>query len=206
MFYNGGVKSKLLLMKRERFITAEHEAQELSKKLPQLFRVDTDEIVKLVQTQTKYNIRVYSTDFSQFKLNGLSDCGGLISVVKKKSGAERGEAIIYLNSSNSTEMMRFSLMHEIGHLVMFDVDKLSEGKTLVSAQINADITYLSDSIIGGNKYLEAEQAANIFALTILMPKELFLAASRAYTIDKLANLFGVTKEAVISRYMMLGAE
>lgn len=191
---------------RTKFITAEKEAFELSKKMPQLFRMDTDEVVKLVQKKTKYNIKVFSTDFSLLKIDGLDDCGGLISVVKQKNGVKRGEARIYLNSKNNPEMMRFSLMHEIGHLVLFDIENLSEGKTLVSAHINADITYLSEQVIGDNDYLESEQAANIFALSILMPKELFEIAGKIYSVEKLANLFGVTKEAVLSRFMMLESE
>lgn len=195
-----------MIFMREKFISAENEALKLSSSLPGVFRVDTDEIVKLVEKETKYDIKVYSTDFSTLGIEGASDFGGFISIVKKQSGKNKGQASIFLNSKNSTEMMRFSLMHEIGHLMMFDLAPLDEGQTLLSAHIHANINFLSKDEIEKDPYLEAEQAANIFALLVLMPKKMFDVASKIFSVDRLANLFGVTTEAVISRFMLMKTE
>lgn len=193
-------------MVRESYKIAERKAQELLKELsPDFGMVDTDKIVELVQEKTNYNVKVYKTDFSRLGIKEIEDFGGLISIIKKKQLSSNGQAAIYLNSKNSPQMMRFSLMHEVGHLVTA-IDSLEEGKAYASPLISADITYLNEERIKNNAFLEKEQAANIFALSILMPKELFQVATRQYTVEKLSNIFGVTEEAVLSRFLMLKAE
>ena len=186
---------------------AEQKAQELLRELnPSVGMIDTDQVVQLVQKRTNYDIKVRRGDFSRIGIDDLSNFGGMISIIKKSTHQSKGQAIIYLNTKKSSpQMMRFSLMHEIGHLMTSNLETLEQGKVYVSPQINADITYLNDAKIQNDEFLEKEQAANIFALSILMPKEQFKIISKQCVISKIANIFGVTEEAVLSRFLMMEA-
>ena len=194
-------------MARESYKIAEKKAQELLTEIsPMLGMLDTDKVVALVQDKTKYKVKVYRADFSELGIDGIENLGGFISVIKKKESSSDGIAAIYLNSKNSPQMMRFSLMHEVGHLMTMDLEKLKVGHALASPHISANIYYLNEEKIGNDKFLEDEQAANIFALSILMPEDKFLTACKQFAIEDLAGIFGVTPEAVLSRCYMLMSE
>ena len=103
-------------------------------------------------------------------------------------------------------MIRFSLVHELGHLMTeCESESRSEGYK-ISTHIDMDITSIPKEVLEdpGMEYLVDEQAANIFSLLVLMPQEAFVRALKKNDkISDIAILFGVESEAVKSRMMLL---
>ena len=60
------------------------------------------------------------------------------------------KAFIFLNEQESPEMVRFSLVHELGHLMTRTLDSFENFEA--SMHINMDITSISEELI--NKYRE----------------------------------------------------
>ncbi len=116
------------------------------------------------------------------------------------------EATIIINSSKAAEFQRFSLLHELGHLVTktwttpsFEEDASTTHYTL-STHIDYDVTNISEKEYRSNSYLLREQIANIFALRVLMPSKQFYQKLRDFNdIEEMADFFGLNKEAVVSR-------
>lgn len=115
---------------------------------------------------------------------------------------EDGTFTIHLNSRFSAENQRFSVAHELGHLIIQYMyrseywDKLPTG-VIANQDVNS-----SD--------IENEQSANAFAYELLMPRKEFIQASRecikngAYDIKEMAEKFELPTEIIDKRGLNLG--
>ncbi len=192
----------MVFMNNPAYIDAYEKANQVIKKLPYSgsSMVDTDDVVKIVGEFSKYNIFIYTADFSPLGKD-ISDCGALTSIISKPQGNKYGEARIYLNAAFDVKFRRFSLVHELGHL-MTGKNNFKEGYFFASAHIQYNLTYIKDDGTSGSEAIENEQIANVFALSVLMPKEVF---ERKMNLDEdtLCATFGVSMEALNSRRIML---
>lgn len=100
------------------------------------------------------------------------------------------EKLIAVNAKDSVERQRFTIAHEIGHIVL---------KHQISG---SSVDYRRT--LDGNSTSSKEIEANKFAAELLMPAEDFLRAFfNALTDDQLAEKFGVSKSAVQVRKSFL---
>lgn len=161
------------------------------------FMVNTDKCIEQVSKNKNVSIAVRKVDFS-FD-SEIKDCGAFMQL-KNENG--KNTAIILLNSSKDPIFQRFSLMHELGHIILYDFS--SNNKIYNCAHIRYTLNYISDEICEKNKELYEEQKANIFALELLMPKNKFLkVCQEKNNIIEIAKEFGVAPEAVSSRLRLL---
>lgn len=161
------------------------------------FMMNTDKCIEQVSKNKNVKIAVRKVDFS-FD-DEVKDCGAFMQL---KSNNGQNTAIILLNSSKDAIFQRFSLMHELGHIVSYDFG--SNNKIYNCAHIRYTLNYISDDICEKNKELYEEQKANIFALELLMPRKKFYeVCQEKNSIIEIAKVFGVAKEAVESRLKLL---
>ena len=160
--------------------------------------VSTTKIMDAVEAVTGYDVKYDIIDFSKLVKGAESDafakCGAAMYVPNDEKKAR-----IILNSKENAKMQRFSLVHELGHLTM--LDHMSNGKGYkFSTHINMDITSIPEALCKENEILKREQMANIFALLVLIPDAALIEALKKYdSIDDISKIFGVEKNAVISR-------
>ena len=90
---------------------------------------------------------------------------------------------IFVNLSESLNRQRFTIAHEIGHIVLHSIDA-------------AGIVDLRQNIDAPNDQKEIE--ANQFAAALLMPRERFMQewSHTSSTIESLSAMFGASKQAV----------
>lgn len=156
--------------------------------------ISTSKIIHAVKSITKTQIGIRYIPFS--KLNIEENYGAMMRVVKK-NGEEIAE--IFINSDNDSEYQRFSLVHELGHLIT-GRHNLDHDGFVISTHIDQNVFSIEEKDYISNSYLLNEQIANVFALRTLIPfKSLMSRLDDSSDLKKIANSFGVTKEAIISR-------
>lgn len=159
--------------------------------------VDTTTIMDVVEGITGYDIKFSTVDFSELAkkigTDSLSKCGAALYVETDKK-----TALIMINSNESIKMQRFSLVHELGHLML---DNMYKGDGFeFSAHIAMDITSIPDELWGSDATLKNEQLANVFALLVLIPDKALLNAIDKYdSLDDISHVFGLEKDALVSR-------
>ena len=161
----------------------------------------TADIIDAVEEELGLDIKFTTLDFKKLdkgthgrifnvELFGAAMC----------ASAKEKQAIILLNEKETPEMQRFSLVHELGHLMIQDLSEFSGYK--VSTHIDMDITSIPNEILDrkGFEFLVEEQQANIFALLVLIPYELLKKVAKEHdSFDGMAKALGVEKNAIISR-------
>lgn len=201
---------------REEFKEAYRKAKLIADKLQQhpenlCEMIRTADIIDAVEKHLDIDIKFTTFDFSQFSTakknrKGLSlETFGAAMCTEKDSDGKK-HATILLNQKENAEMQRFSLVHELGHLMMQDSTNIDGYK--ISTHIDMDITSIPNEVLDKheNAFLIEEQQANIFALLVLLPydalkKQLEIKDS----IESVAKFFGVERSAIVSR-MALGDE
>ena len=171
--------------------------------------VSTQDIITVVRDNYCPDIDISFASFSKSGVKGKygammkTDLYGNNNVPKRAS--------IILNTDNDAAFQRFSLLHEIGHLVTTAWDSTSilkdsdKNKFVVSTHIDYSLTNISTDDCEKDSYLKNEQIANIFALRVLIPSESFYKKIKEYQdIQDVARFFGVTVDAIISRVMIGG--
>lgn len=163
--------------------------------------VRTASIIDAVENALGIDVKFTDYDFNKIgtknRIMDVSNCGAAMCVYEQD---EKKYAIILVNEKENTKMKRFSLVHELGHLMTQPLD-LSKNYQ-VSTHIDMDITSIPEYVLDKteNKFLIDEQVANIFALLVLIPYDsLINAMSKFDSLEDIANHFGVEKDAVISR-------
>jgi Zn-dependent peptidase ImmA (M78 family) len=156
-------------------------------------------------------IRHYGITEPPIPVDKIAEEEGVEIVRSKSQGNEagfalrdRGRAVIGVNVGNNRLRQRFTIAHELGHLV------LHPGKSLIvdpSVRIN-----LRNEISSLGTDFEEIQA-NVFAAELLMPRTLVIrlvselastTSSHENTVTLLADLFEVSKEAMSYRLINLG--
>ncbi len=172
--------------------------------------VELNEISRAIKRTTDIaNIMFTQLSFSQFMpLEFVKACSmRKIDIVKNsETGEEEKTAYIAVNSDYDALTQRFAAAHEMGNLLLTDchniyTDTYAAGKYAISQHVDADISTLLHRI-DESKYLKAEYAANIFALLVLIPEELKIADVNDGKSKYLAQDYGVSEEAVLSRLIL----
>ena len=167
--------------------------------------IPTSDIISTVERITNVDVKFIEFDFSmldkELKGETFSRCGAAMYVSPDQN---KRIARILLNSKETPEMQRFSLIHEMGHLMLNNMSSPStDNSYLFSTHIDMDITSISAEDLENDEFLIGEQGANIFALLVLLPYDSLVSAMKKYdSLDDIAKLFGVEKNAVISRLML----
>ncbi len=103
--------------------------------------------------------------------------------------------MLFINEEESLVRQRFSVAHELGHLVL---GHLSSEKAM-------DICFRNDDSSKGS--IKKEIDANKFASTLLMPTELVKRVyTLGYTVLEMAQIFTVSKKAMMYRLDSLGLD
>lgn len=178
--------------------------------------VSLDDIIAAVKQVSHYaDIFVNRQSFSQLdfpdeiKDSDIPSYGAMLSTMtRSKPGTSDVEPIAFLiiNSDYSADMQRFSVAHELGHLITnipnFTYEEIDDGRFTISTHINPDITFIPEEQCEENKYLIAEQVANIFALLVLIPRDIRIRDIKAVGMEKLTEIYGVTEDAIYSRMLL----
>ena len=104
---------------------------------------------------------------------------------------------VVLNKNETPERRRFTLAHELGHIILNSNNRIQHRDNILNNQLDI---YAND---------DKEVEANYFAGCILMPKNVFIRefnnikGNIDYKIQKLASYFGVSKLAVSVRANVL---
>jgi Zn-dependent peptidase ImmA (M78 family) len=113
-----------------------------------------------------------------------------------------GGAVIGVNSSNTIQRQRFTIAHEIGHLLLHADENLHVDKNFPIGLRNE---------ISGKSVNENEIEANQFAAALLMPPDLmaedvkpFIGKDVMFAIQKLAKKYKVSEQAMSIRLSSLG--
>ena len=124
--------------------------EEISRKVRYILNLPRGPIQNLTKLVENLGILVFKVDFLHDKMDGLSTV------------SEKGNHIIFLDSSMSNDRQRFSLAHELGHIVMhFDLPSPT---------------------------VDVEDEANRFASEFLMPEEDIKPSLRYLNFSKLGDL------------------
>ena len=199
----------------ERFAQAKKLAEEILSEI----KFDGEGIISLsaviraVEKRTSVTVRFAEYDFSKLSSNTknkdrLEKCGAAMCVESDESGKL---ATILLNKKESPEMKRFSLVHELGHLLLDPPEEI--GAYRVSTHINMDIVsfpkHVIESMRGKPVYdiLLNEQSANIFAIMVLLPYEILKnRMEKERSLEAVAKSLGVDPKAVCSRLILYQEE
>ena len=162
--------------------------------------ISTAAIIDAVEKMTNVDVKFSDYDFSKLSRENidLSNYGAAMCVTNKNG---EKTASILLNSKETTKKKRFSLVHELGHLVTENLPE--NGKYKISTHIDMNITSISEENLKKYKFLVDEQIANIFALLVLIPYDMLMDAFANYeSLDLVAEFFGVDKNAIVSRMLL----
>jgi Zn-dependent peptidase ImmA (M78 family) len=118
---------------------------------------------------------------------------------------DKDQAVIGVNTSHSQSRQNFTIAHELGHLLLHDQEQL---------HVDHEFRVRLRSDVSSQGVDEAEQEANFFAASLLMPKE-FIERDLAHEeyvdifddddfLRKLARKYGVSAQALAIRLKTLG--
>jgi|GEM_PF-1044275 len=132
-----------------------------------------DNVVDVIDIAKKLGYKVFEVNFNDNNISGMVD---------------NAEKAIYINSMDSYVRKRFTIAHELAHVLL---------------------NHVSNHIIDYRKYYEGynseEYQANMLASTLLMPKD-HISKYWDFTknLSEIANVFSVSKAAVAIRLIQLG--
>ena len=115
---------------------------------------------------------------------------------------DASQAVIGVNTSHSSARQNFTIAHELGHLLLHDQEQLHVDREF-RVRLRSDVSSQGTD--------EAEQEANLFAASLLMPKA-FIERDLEEDIDiiddddcrLLARRYGVSNQAFAIRLKTLG--
>jgi Zn-dependent peptidase ImmA (M78 family) len=115
---------------------------------------------------------------------------------------ERKVAVMAINSSHSSTRQRFTIAHELGHLLLHQGSPIFVDRTV-------RVNFRAPQASAGDHHQEIE--ANAFGAELLMPEELMLLAAQRNPgradesmLDQLAERFRVSRQAMDYRLTNLG--
>lgn len=192
----------LMLSEFEVALNKANEVNALLRRSGEKF-VELPKIIDAVKEKSGYNnISLYFEDFSTIKKGSLSKAGAMLST-KEVDGKKTAEIIV--NSCYEPRIQRFSVVHELGHLITnvpnYQYETPNDGRFTISYHINADVTYITEEECKKDPYKMAEQIANIFALMVLIPDKITIPKMVDEGVETLASTYGVSEEALYSRML-----
>lgn len=162
--------------------------------------VDTNSLIKAVSAKTGIDIDFTQLSFKKFDDEDISDYGAMMCTMEDN---DQVKAKIILNDDRDARFQRFSLAHELGHLMVDQAAIPSDSKKyIISTHIKYDMTDF-DQEDCKNPRISRELQANAFALKVLMPSEYFFEKLfNGMTLDDIAKSFGVSESAARSRALL----
>ncbi len=141
--------------------------------------------IKVLEIANKMGLKVFKATFDR------DDVSGMLK-------AQEGE--IYISEKDNINRQRFSIAHEIGHYVLH-----YKGKVFEERDNRKHISYRDSLSSLGFSIKEIE--ANFFAANLLMPEDKVKELCRkGYSINQMADFFGVSSTGISSRLDFLGIE
>jgi Zn-dependent peptidase ImmA (M78 family) len=135
--------------------------------------------VNVIDLANQLGYSVYESKFNN------SDIDGMVRSSSK-------EKAIYINKNNMPERNRFTIAHELGHIILHHHSDNDDGEF---------VDYRGNN----NKYDPKEHEANMFAASLLMPKHTAENVWRSINdVDDFANIFKVSRAAASIRLQNLG--
>ena len=198
------------------FEKAKQVIQMLSNKHPRKDYIFLDEIVCAVKQISGFaEISITRHPFSGLELSkevksstSLS-CGAMLGVMTRFNPIEnKRDRIAYLsvNAEQNATMQRFAIVHELGHLIMYTPNysywKVDNKKYTISTHVHDDITILSENERFSDQYLFAEQMSNIFAVLVLVPRNINIRDVKGHGMERLIKEFGVSEATIYSRMLL----
>ena len=172
---------------------ARNAAMEIRTELNLLDVVNLDTVVNYIEEKLDCDIKIirFNFDFLAKKINNdrFSKAGAY--VIK-----ENDQYTIALNSKNDLVFQRFSMAHELGHIIL---NHLNSKNSFISFQIEYNVSTIDIERCKNNEYYMKEQCANVFALELLIPKLPTSAGNSRDLIDFYANKYNVSHHAIIAK-------
>jgi Zn-dependent peptidase ImmA (M78 family) len=151
------------------FDPSDEPPEEIARKARYILKIQNGPIENLCNVLEKHGILIVKTDLFNEKTDGLSTI------------SDKGTHIIFLNKRMPNDRQRFSLAHELGHMIMhFDIPAISEN---------------------------VEEEADRFASEFLMPERDIKNSLRGLNFNKLGDLkryWKVSMKALVYRAKSLG--
>ena len=170
--------------------------------------VDMNDVLAFVRRRYCPDLAVYARSFAGLgsPAGPCDACGAMTRIEPSGGGAGMGRirsAAIVLNSAAAPWFQRFSLAQQVGHLVTLPPDVQPDPDSYtVSTRISCDLAAISREEMERDRYLLREQAANVFALRVLMPSGQFFRKVRELdSVGRTAQFYRLPAEAVVSRMM-----
>ena len=172
--------------------------------------VELNEIARAIKLSTDItNIMFAQLSFSQFMPLEFVEARSMrkIDIIRSSdTGEYEKTAYIAVNSDCNALTQRFAAAHEMGNLLLTDTKDVyaelyKNGKYAISKHVDVDISSLLRRV-HECECLKAEYAANIFALLVLVPEELKIADINKGKAKYLAQDYGVSEEAILSRLIL----
>ena len=141
--------------------------------------INDDVVVNVIDIAKRLGFDVFESDFTEGNVDGM--------VINSDS-----EQSIYVNKNDIPERQRFTIAHELGHIVLHHINQAKEYQI---------VDYRSNT----EQYDPREHEANNFAASLLMPREKSIYKwNRLKDVDDFALTFKVSKSAAAIRLNNLG--
>lgn len=145
--------------------------------------IDLNEVANVVQDKIKKKINLYVKDLTNVEKQYHMDISGYIK--------ENNDNVdIYIDSNDAASRQRFTVAHELGHLLLHPDKKIPEGGRI---------------LFRNGSYSPQEREANAFASELLMPTDWTVGMyNKGYDCQKIARAFGVSPSAVEVKLYKMG--
>lgn len=153
--------------------------------------------------------------------NGITEAPVPVSQIAKAQGArifvdslegdlsgflyrDKAQVVIGVNTHHHPNRQKFTIAHELGHLLLHDQEQLHVDRVF-RVRLRNDVSSQGTD--------EAEREANFFAASVLMPKDFLETdlANEQYVdlldegfLQRLARKYGVSTQALLNRLKNLG--
>lgn len=159
---------------------------EIRGKLKDLAPLDCYEQGALNLEKVAQKLGVTETILAEFKSDDIS---GLLNRIDSEKW------VIYVNASDSPKRRRFTIAHELGHLISYLYNGASKSEIDNNGKI-ADYAFATRT--GDINPVEAE--ANAIAASLLMPESTVISLySDGKTVEEMADYFQVSESAMLIR-------
>ncbi len=140
---------------------------------------NNDTVINVINIAQQLGFNVFASDFTENNIDGM-----VINSHTEKS--------IYVNKNDMPERQRFTIAHELGHIILHHSNQGEEYQV---------VDYRGNN----TQYDPKEHEANNFAASLLMPKEKSIYEwNRLNDVDDFAQTFKVSRSAAAIRLNNLG--
>ncbi len=147
--------------------------EEIAKKTRFLLNLERGPIPSMINLLENNGILVVKTDLFNEKIDGLSTV------------SEKGIHIVFLNERMPNDRQRFSLAHELGHILMhFDIPTISENVEEEADRFASEFLMPRDEIINSLRHLNFSKIGELKRYWRVSMKALVYRAKHLNTVDE----------------------